>query len=223
MPCYHSWHSYHVGEKACLGGCCCRTVICCGLSKLCSTSTSVRIVPQAVHPGAFTQLAIKQQVCIIVTTALSSMQVSDREYQAGKATTADRLKTAEQMIRDGQGEHILFRDDDPVGTPVCASRFVSLASKHGDDDMFSSDFTDQELKVCNKQRSIDIAIPDGAKANVSSTHAVFALIDIYHHVSFDLAVRPRCGTFYLSACFSVDLLSDSLLQPLRCRSLHCEA
>ncbi|KAL0056241.1 hypothetical protein WJX82_009174 [Trebouxia sp. C0006] len=74
------------------------------------------------------------------------MQVSDREYQAGKATTADRLKTAEQMIRDGQGEDILFRDDDPVGTPVCASRFVSLASKHGDDDMFSSDFTDQELK-----------------------------------------------------------------------------
>ncbi|KAA6419369.1 MAG: hypothetical protein FRX49_10628 [Trebouxia sp. A1-2] len=72
--------------------------------------------------------------------------VSDREYQAGKASTVDRLKTAEQMVRDGQGEDILFRDDDPVGTPVCASRFISLASKHGDDDMFSSDFTDQEMK-----------------------------------------------------------------------------
>ena len=31
--------------------------------------------------------------------------------------------------------------------PVCARRFASLASKHGDDDMFSSDFTDQELQV----------------------------------------------------------------------------
>ena len=137
------------------------------------------------------------------------MQVSDREYQAGKATTADRLKTAEQMIRDGQGEDILFRDDDDtVGTPVCASRFVSLASKHGDDDMFSSDFTDQELKVCNNQHSADVAIPTGAKANVSSTHAVFAIMDILQHVSFDLAIGPRCWSFYLSPC----LFSRSCLE-----------
>lgn len=148
-------------------------------------------------------------MCIIVTIALSSMQVSDREYQAGKATTADRLKTAEQMIRDGQGEDILFRDDDDtVGTPVCASRFVSLASKHGDDDMFSSDFTDQELKVCNNQHSADVAIPTGAKANVSSTHAVFAIMDILQHVSFDLAIGPRCCSFYLSPC----LFSRSCLE-----------
>jgi len=157
-------------------------VLCCSLSTLCSTSTSSCTAPQAVHPAAFTQLAIRQQMCIIVTTALSSMQVSDREYQAGKATTADRVKTAEQMIRDGQGEDILFRDDDPVGTPVCASRFVSLASKHGDDDMFSSDFTDQELKVCNKQLSVDIAKPNGAD-NVKSTHTVFAIMDIHQLVS----------------------------------------
>lgn len=76
-----------------------------------------------------------------------AVQVSDREYQTGKSTTRDRLATAEQMMRDGKGEDILFRDDDPVGTPVCARRFASLASKHGDDDMFSSDFTDQELQV----------------------------------------------------------------------------
>jgi len=75
--------------------------------------------------------------------------VSDREYQSGKATNAGRLKTAEQMVKDGHGGDILFRDDDPVGTPVCASRFVSLAGKHGDDDMFSSDFTDKELEVCS--------------------------------------------------------------------------
>ena len=53
------------------------------------------------------------------------------------------------MVKDGHGGDILFRDDDPVGTPVCASRFVSLAGKHGDDDMFSSDFTDKELEVCS--------------------------------------------------------------------------
>ena len=117
-----------------------------------------------------------------MTIALSSMQVSDREYQAGKATTADRLKTAEQMIRDGQGEDILFRDDDPVGTPVCASRFVSLASKHGDDDMFSSDFTDQELKVCNNQRSADIAITTVQKP-VSALHTLCLQTWTYFNMS----------------------------------------
>ena len=73
------------------------------------------------------------------------VQVSDREYLAGKAGTADRIKHAEQMVKHGQGEDILFRDQ---GVPVCARRFLSLASKGGDDDMFSSDFTDQDFKVC---------------------------------------------------------------------------
>ena len=77
----------------------------------------------------------------------TAAQVSDREYQMGKSTTRDRLATAEQMMKDGKGEDIFFRDDDQVGTPVCARRFASLASKHGDDDMFSSDFTDQEFQV----------------------------------------------------------------------------
>ena len=72
------------------------------------------------------------------------VQVSDREYLAGKAGTADRIKHAEQMVKHGQGEDILFRDH---RVPVCARRFLSLACKGGDDDMFSSDFTDQELKV----------------------------------------------------------------------------
>lgn len=76
----------------------------------------------------------------------SVVQVSDREYQTGKSTTPERLKTAERLMKEGKGEEILFRDD-PVGTPICARRFASLASKHGDDDMFSSDFTDQELQV----------------------------------------------------------------------------
>lgn len=74
--------------------------------------------------------------------------MSDRQWLAGKPGTADRIKHAEQMVKHGQGEDILFRDK---GVPVCARRFLALASKGGDDDMFSSDFTDQELKVpiCN--------------------------------------------------------------------------
>ena len=78
---------------------------------------------------------------------MSGLQVSDREYQTGKPTTAERLQKAEQLVKEGHGNDILFRDDDAVGTPVSATRFASLAGRNGDDDMFSSDFTDQELKV----------------------------------------------------------------------------
>ena len=37
------------------------------------------------------------------------------------------------------------RDDD--GTPITARRWLSLVSRGGDDDMFSSDFTAEELAV----------------------------------------------------------------------------
>ena len=48
----------------------------------------------------------------------------------------------------GKGEDILFRDHEGGnGAPVCARRFLSLAEKGGDDDMFSSDYSDEELKV----------------------------------------------------------------------------
>ena len=56
------------------------------------------------------------------------MQVSDREYQAGKATTAERLKTAEQMVKKGQGADILFRDDDPDSSPWPASMVMMTCS-----------------------------------------------------------------------------------------------
>ena len=73
--------------------------------------------------------------------------MSDREYLAGKTGTADRIKHAEHMVKHGQGEDILFRDHSLGGAPVTAERFLSLASKGGDDDMFSSDLTDAELQV----------------------------------------------------------------------------
>ena len=129
------------------------------------------------------------------------MQVSDREYQAQRPTTQERLRRAQELIAEGRGDTILFRcgpgakecsfvslvtgslqplsrpvncrDDDDAGTPVSATRFSSLAGRwgdvyccpcreveqkrvqvkrvqwcrDGDDDFFSSDFSDEELQV----------------------------------------------------------------------------
>eukprot|EP00929_Paragymnodinium_shiwhaense_P112048 TRINITY_DN80308_c0_g1_i1.p1 TRINITY_DN80308_c0_g1~~TRINITY_DN80308_c0_g1_i1.p1 ORF type:complete len:378 (-),score=64.08 TRINITY_DN80308_c0_g1_i1:35-1105(-) len=74
--------------------------------------------------------------------------VSDREA----AKTEDNyeeslklLKTAEAMVADGRGEDILMKHYGFV--PMTASRFASLLGKGGPDDMFSSDFQDEELRA----------------------------------------------------------------------------
>ena len=75
-------------------------------------------------------------------------QVSDREWLATRETTPALLETARAMMDAGKGEEILFRDHEGGnGAPVCARRFLSLAERGGDDDMFSSDYSDDELKV----------------------------------------------------------------------------
>ena len=51
------------------------------------------------------------------------------------------------MQAAGKGQEILPRDFDDDGTPMSADRYLSLAQRRGDDDMFSSYLTDAELKV----------------------------------------------------------------------------
>ncbi|BDA40837.1 UPF0613 protein PB24D3.06c [Coccomyxa sp. Obi] len=73
--------------------------------------------------------------------------VSDREWLATKESTPALIRDAKAMVEAGKGEEILFRDHEGGnGAPVCARRFLSLADRGGDDDMFSSDYSDGELK-----------------------------------------------------------------------------
>lgn len=74
--------------------------------------------------------------------------MSDREWLATKESTPALTRNAKAMVEAGKGEDILFRDHEGGnGAPVCARRFLSLADRGGDDDMFSSDYSDEELKV----------------------------------------------------------------------------
>ena len=72
--------------------------------------------------------------------------VSDREWLATQPDTAERLRRAEAMVAAGEGEEVCFRAVDIDGAAVSARRFYSLAGRGGDDDMFSSDFSDAELR-----------------------------------------------------------------------------
>ncbi|GMH32540.1 hypothetical protein BSKO_00374 [Bryopsis sp. KO-2023] len=52
------------------------------------------------------------------------------------------------MVSQGKGEEIVMRDfiTIPAGAPICARRFLDLFKRGGDDDMFSSYFTEKEMQ-----------------------------------------------------------------------------
>ncbi len=47
-----------------------------------------------------------------------------------------------------------FRDPDSDGAPLTARRFASLTGVGGDDDMFSTDLSDGELKVGSLRQAL---------------------------------------------------------------------
>lgn len=61
--------------------------------------------------------------------------------------TEELLLEAEEMMVEGRGDDILLRYHEFDGAPVTANRYHALAARRGDDDMFSSDFSDEELAV----------------------------------------------------------------------------
>ncbi|KAK9708908.1 hypothetical protein K7432_009348 [Basidiobolus ranarum] len=72
--------------------------------------------------------------------------VSDREYMSGSISDFQKhLALASELVRDGKGDELMPREIDP-DTPTSAYRFHSLASYGGDDDMFSSDLSETDLK-----------------------------------------------------------------------------
>lgn len=75
-------------------------------------------------------------------------QVSDRQYRAAYVEdNAADLQRADATISAGRGDDILKREAGLGGAPITANRFHALAAAGGDDDMFSSDLSDADLKV----------------------------------------------------------------------------
>lgn len=74
--------------------------------------------------------------------------VSDREYMSwtNEKEMMEMLDLAKGMIEKGQGQECLpRRADSLMGAAMTALRYHSLYSRLGDDDLFSSDLTPQEL------------------------------------------------------------------------------
>ncbi|KAH6555684.1 hypothetical protein KP509_1Z236100 [Ceratopteris richardii] len=81
-----------------------------------------------------------------VRGAILQAPVSDREYRATLPETAAMIDLAADMIIQGKPMELMPREASPEA-PITAYRYHSLCAFLGDDDMFSSDLTDQQLKL----------------------------------------------------------------------------
>ncbi|XP_011071537.1 UPF0613 protein PB24D3.06c [Sesamum indicum] len=80
-----------------------------------------------------------------VRAAILQAPVSDREYKATLPETASMIDLASKMITEGRGSELMPREANP-DAPITADRYHSLCAYNGDDDMFSSDFNEDQLR-----------------------------------------------------------------------------
>ncbi|KAJ8451972.1 hypothetical protein Cgig2_016553 [Carnegiea gigantea] len=81
-----------------------------------------------------------------VRAAILQAPVSDREFLATLPETAAMIDLASKMIGEGKGSELMPRNANP-DAPITAYRYHSLCAYMGDDDMFSSDLTDDQLRM----------------------------------------------------------------------------
>ncbi|PSR92685.1 UPF0613 protein like [Actinidia chinensis var. chinensis] len=81
-----------------------------------------------------------------VRAAILQAPVSDREYKATLPETAAMIDLASKMISEGRSSELMPREANP-DAPITASRYHSLCAYNGEDDMFSSDLSDDQLKM----------------------------------------------------------------------------
>ncbi|XP_020584827.1 UPF0613 protein PB24D3.06c isoform X1 [Phalaenopsis equestris] len=72
--------------------------------------------------------------------------VSDREYRATLPETAEMIDLALSMMNEGRSMDLMPREANP-DAPITAYRYHSLCAYMGDDDMFSSDLSEDQLRT----------------------------------------------------------------------------
>ncbi|XP_076913466.1 UPF0613 protein PB24D3.06c-like [Bidens hawaiensis] len=99
-----------------------------------------------------------------VRAAILQAPVSDREFRATLPETAGMIDLASKLIGEGRGSELMPRESNP-DSPITAYRFHSLCAYMGDDDMFSSDLSDDQLKqrlghMCNTPCQVIFSMAD---------------------------------------------------------------
>ncbi|KAL1536260.1 UPF0613 protein PB24D3.06c [Salvia divinorum] len=80
-----------------------------------------------------------------VRATILQAPVSDREYRATLPETASMIDLASTMINEGRGSELMPTEANSDSS-ITAYRFHSLCAYNGDDDMFSTDFSEDQLR-----------------------------------------------------------------------------
>lgn len=80
-----------------------------------------------------------------VSGVILQAPVSDREYRATLPETAEMIDLAAKMISEGREMDLMPREANQ-DAPITAYRYHSLCAYMGDDDMFSSDLSEDQLR-----------------------------------------------------------------------------
>ncbi|CAI5525510.1 unnamed protein product, partial [Closterium sp. Naga37s-1] len=118
---------------------------------------SAKAIHRSISVGGDIVAYLKSPRCThrsVVKAAILQAPTSDRECMEHQAREGGReaeeafeamKRAAQAMIAGGRGAEMMPRSADPLA-PITAYRFHSLACTGGDDDLFSSDFSDEELR-----------------------------------------------------------------------------
>jgi len=133
---------------------------------------------------------VKQgDVQMVKKTKVIALQapVSDRESAMLEPSYKENIKQARLLQDNGKGDEMMPRSS--FWAPITAARFLSLQDAGGEDDFFSSDLTDNELK----ERLGHIG--GWGRANGSRLLAAFSGQDEYvpSHVDKKVLLERVCG------------------------------
>ncbi|KAK0623323.1 hypothetical protein B0T14DRAFT_425853 [Immersiella caudata] len=115
--------------------------------------------------------------------------VSDREaiglsagrVEGGVEVVRQALRVAEGMVKEGRGGEVMKAEVLPGewrGSPVTAYRWASLAGVGGDDDYFSSDLDDEDLKeIWGRVHSPVLMLPSGADEFVPESVDALGMVE----------------------------------------------
>ncbi|CAI7788544.1 unnamed protein product [Closterium sp. NIES-53] len=136
---------YHASEVVLVGHSTgCQDIVAYLKSTKATHRSAVKAAILQVPPGGFP--GVRQVVFQAPTSDRECMEQQAREGAKGADEAFEEMKrAAHAMIAGGRGAEMMPRSADPLA-PITAYRFHSLACTGGDDDMFSSDFSDKELK-----------------------------------------------------------------------------
>lgn len=130
--------------------------------------------------------------------------VSDREGAMLEANYESNIQHARSLFDGGNGDEMMPRSS--FWAPITATRFLSLQDKGGQDDFFSSDFTDEELE--EKLSHIGRYQDQGLKLL-----AAFSGADEYVpvHVNKEILLKRMCKAMNAKCCDDKDPVAVPLM------------